>query len=194
MVSESDLLIHCLKEWAIAVSALATGKTIMLLRKGGIREENKQFQVKHRQIWLYPTYEHQKPHLLKPEYRDRVTEVTSGWHPATVEIQSCAEITNILTINSLETLQKLEPYQIWNQQMISDRFKWKPQQPLVILLLKVSNLPNAITISYDRSYGSCQSWIDLQKPISLYNLKPVLSNERYQQQADSILSIVRNQE
>jgi hypothetical protein len=192
MLSEPDLLIHSLKEWAIAISALATGKTIMLLRKGGIREENKQFQVKHRQIWLYPTYEHQKPHLLKPEYSTQVTEVTSGWHPATVEIQSYAEITNILTIDSLETLQKLEPYQIWNQPMISDRFNWKPQQPLVILLLKVSNLPSAVTIPYDRSYGGCQSWIDLQKPISLHNLKPVLSDEQYQQQANNILSIVQN--
>jgi hypothetical protein len=194
MLSESDLLIHSLKEWAIAISALATGKTIMLLRKGGISEESNQFKVKHHQIWLYPTYEHQKPHLLKPEYCDQVTEVTSGWHPTTVEIQSCAEITNILTIDSLEILQKLEPYQIWNQQMISDRFKWKPKQPLVILLLKVANLPSAITIPYDQSYGGCQSWIDLQKPISLHNLKPVLSDEQYQQQANKILSIVRNNE
>jgi hypothetical protein len=189
MISESNLLIHSLKEWAIAVSALATGKTIMLLRKGGIREGSKQFPIKHRTIWLYPTYEHQKPHLLKPEYSNQVTEVISGWHPTTIEIQSCAEITNILNIDSLETLKKIEPYHIWNQQMISDRFHWKPQQPLVILLLKVSNLSTAITIPYHQSYSGCKSWIDLQKPISTKNLKSVLSDEQYQQQVDNILSI-----
>jgi hypothetical protein len=186
MVSEPDLLIHSLKEWAIAVSALAAGKTIIILRKGGIREENKYFQVKHPKIWLYPTYEHQKAQLLKPEYSTQVTEVPSGWHPATIDIQSCAEITHTLTIDSLETLQKLEPYYIWNQQMVGDRFNWKPQQPLTALLLRISNLPKPITIPYHQSYGGCKSWIDLQKPLPTNNLKVVLSNQQYQQQVSEI--------
>ncbi|VEP14781.1 conserved hypothetical protein [Hyella patelloides LEGE 07179] len=190
MLAESDVLIHSFKEWAIAISALGSGKTIMLLRKGGIREASKKFQVKHQKVWLYPTYEHQKSQLLKPEYSTHVTEVRSGWHPATVEIQSYAEITNILEINSLEKLQQLEPYHIWNQLMVGDRFKWKPQQPLVILLLRVSNLPTPITIPYHQSYGGCKSWIDLQKPISLQDLKPVLTTDIYQQQVNEILNII----
>ncbi|BCX07554.1 MAG: hypothetical protein KatS3mg066_1413 [Fischerella sp.] len=36
---------HALKEWAVAVTALEAGKTIMLLRKGGIHERNGRFQV-----------------------------------------------------------------------------------------------------------------------------------------------------
>lgn len=190
MLFETDLLINAFKEWAIAVSALAKGQTIMLLRKGGIREDSKQFQVKQQKVWLYPTYEHQKPHLLKSEYSTQVEEVTPGWHPDTVEIQSCAEITHVLTLEDWETLQKLEPYHVWNERMISDRFKWKPQQPLTILLLRVSNLPNPVTIPYDKSYGGCKSWIDLQQPISLQGLKPVLTTDVYQQQVKEILALV----
>ena len=37
MMNNSETLSHALKEWAIVVDALAAGKTIMLLRKGGIR-------------------------------------------------------------------------------------------------------------------------------------------------------------
>ncbi|MEL6165336.1 MAG: DUF1802 family protein, partial [Cyanobacteria bacterium J06628_3] len=38
---------NALKEWAIAINALETGKTIMLLRKGGIHEKGGRFQVTH---------------------------------------------------------------------------------------------------------------------------------------------------
>jgi len=34
---------HALKEWAVAVDALEQGKTIMLLRKGGIHEQGGRF-------------------------------------------------------------------------------------------------------------------------------------------------------
>lgn len=88
-------LSHALKEWSVAVEALEAGKTIMLLRKGGIREESTNFEVPYRQVWLYPTYEHQKPDLLKSEYASQVTPVESGWHPDTVRIGSCAEITGV---------------------------------------------------------------------------------------------------
>lgn len=190
MLFKTELLVNAFKEWAIAVSALAEGQTIMLLRKGGIREDSKQFRVKQQQVWLYPTYEHQKPDLLKPQYSTQVREVTSGWHPATVEIQSCGEITHILRVDDWETLQRLEPYHVWNERMISDRFKWKPQQPLTILLLRVANLPTPVTIPYDDSYGGCKSWIDLVQPISLQGLKPVLTTDVYQQRVDEILDII----
>ena len=39
-------LTSALKEWAVAVEALEQGKTIMLLRKGGISEQGGRFQVK----------------------------------------------------------------------------------------------------------------------------------------------------
>jgi len=45
---------HALKEWAVAVDALEQGKTIMLLRKGGIHEQGGRFKVAHNQILLYP--------------------------------------------------------------------------------------------------------------------------------------------
>ena len=45
-----------LKEWAITVKALADGDQIMMLRKGGIHEESKDFRVVHPEFLLYPTY------------------------------------------------------------------------------------------------------------------------------------------
>ena len=48
------------KEWAITVRALAEGEQLLTLRKGGIREENKHFEIEHDRFFLYPTFDHQR--------------------------------------------------------------------------------------------------------------------------------------
>lgn len=179
---------HALKEWAIAIEALGAGKTIVLLRKGGIREAN--FQVQHHQVWLYPTYEHQKPELLKPEYAAQVTPVESGWHPDTITIKSCAEITDVLSVSKQEQIEALQPYHIWQEQMISDRLQWQPQRPLTVLLLRVYRLETPQTIPYDNTYGGCKSWIDLSTPIAGASLTPVMDDTEYQAQARAIKALI----
>ncbi|BAY66289.1 hypothetical protein NIES22_64030 [Calothrix brevissima NIES-22] len=181
---------HALKEWAIAIEALETGKTIMLLRKGGIQEQNGRFQVAHEQVLLYPTFEHQQPFLLKPDYADGVFPVTSGWHPETVRIGSWAEITDILPVSDESIVNSLLPFHIWNEQFISDRLKWKPRQPLYILLLRTYKLAQVTEIPYLTQYGGCKSWIDLTQEIDVQNPQPVLSESRYQQLVGEIRDIV----
>ena len=187
--TNSKQLDRALKEWAVAVEALEAGETIMLLRKGGIRETGKNFSIQHTQVWLYPTYEHQKPDLLKPEYADKVTVVESGWHPKNVRIGSLANITQVVPIQSPERVNLLQPYHIWNERMISDRLKWKPHQPLFILLLRVYKLDRPILIPYHSSYGGCKSWIDLQESIALEGLEPVLADDVYSEQVKQICKI-----
>ena len=45
-----------LKEWAVTVRALAEGEQLLTLRKGGIREEHKHFEIEHDRFFLYPTF------------------------------------------------------------------------------------------------------------------------------------------
>ncbi|MFN6497724.1 MAG: DUF1802 family protein [Nostoc sp. DedQUE01] len=184
---------HALKEWATAVNALETGKTIMLLRKGGIHERNGHFQVAHKQILLYPTYEHQQAFMLKAEYANDVYPVTSGWHPEIIRIGSWAEITDILPVSDEFIVNALLPFHIWNEHFISDRLKWKPRQPLYILLLRTYKLPQEQEIAYYAKYGGCKSWIDLDQAIDLQGAKPVLSDFAYTQLVDKIRWIVGDQ-
>jgi hypothetical protein len=177
---------HALKEWAVAVNALERGQTILLLRKGGIREEGNRFTVARHQVLLYPTYEHQKPQSLKPEYATQVTPVPSGWHPETVRIGSWAEITDILPVREPSTVTALQPYHIWTEEFACDRFHWKPRQPLYVLLLRVYRLPQPHIIPYRQEYGGCRSWIDLNEAISLAGMTPVLEEQEYSQQVQAI--------
>lgn len=180
---------HALKEWQVAVDALSTGKTVILLRKGGIREVGGRFSVAHDRVLLYPTYEHQKPHLLQPEYAHLVTPVESGWHPETIEITAWADITDTLQVTDPKRVEALLPFLIWNEAFISDRLNWKPNQPLYVLLLRVHQLAEPKTIPYDSAYGGCKSWIDLLAAISLEG-KPTLSDQEYHQRVEKIYAAI----
>ncbi len=66
------------KEWAVTVRALAEGEQLVAMRKGGIREENKHFEVEHDRFFLYPTFDHQRNDLVReshhPELRRALEE------------------------------------------------------------------------------------------------------------------------
>ena len=181
---------HALKEWAVAVDALEQGNMMMLLRKGGIKEESNRFTVAHNPILLYPTYEHQQPNLLKSEYAAQVTPVTSGWHPETVRIGSWAEITDILLVSDERAVATLLPYHIWNEKFVSDRLRWKPRQSLFILLLRTYRLPQPQLITYRPEYGGCRSWIDLAEPINIEDAVPVLDDATYTQKVTQLRNLL----
>ncbi len=183
-------LIHALKEWAVAVEALESGQTIMLLRKGGIREQGGTFTVAHNQVLLYPTYEHQNSHLLKPTHTHRVKPVPSGWHPSTVRIGAWAEITHIFPVGDEPLVAALLPYHIWNAQFARERFGWKPRQSLYVLLLRTCKLAQAQVIPYCSEYGGCKSWIDLAEAIALDQAVPVLNEAEYAKRVAEIHTIV----
>ena len=179
-----------LKEWHVAVNALAAGQTIALLRKGGIREQGGRFRVKHDRVLLYPTYEHQKQHLLKSEYAKGVVPVEPGWHPATVEISAWAAIDEIIAIDSPQTLTHLFPFHIWTEDFATERFNWKPSQPLYLLLLRTYALPHIVSIPYLPEYGGCRSWIQLAEEIPLTGSVPVLEDDSYRTQVSAIQAAI----
>jgi hypothetical protein len=128
--------------------------------------------------------------LLKAEYAEHVQPVTSGWHPETVRIGSWAKITDILQVSEESAVAALLPYHIWNEQFVSDRLKWKPRQPLYILLLRTYRLPQPQIIPYRSEYGGCRSWIDLAEPISIEGVVPVLDDTTYTKQAEEIATTI----
>ena len=178
---------QALKEWSIAIEALEQGETILLLRKGGIREEKGQFEVPFRRVLLYPTYEHQDPELLK--FPQQVERVESGQHPETVRISSIADITNVIQTSDAEVVRSLLPFHIWNGRFVEERLKWKPRSPLYLLLMKVFRLPNPQVIPYQEAYLGCRSWIEVEE-VSVDQAAPVLSEAEYCDRVQRIQAIV----
>lgn len=191
---------HALKEWQVAVKALEQGETIALLRKGGIREAGGKFTIAHDRVWLYPTYEHQRSHLVKEPYADTIHPVEPGWHPETVRIGSWAIITDRMPISDAATVAALLPFHIWNEAFAAERLKWKPNQSLEILLLRVYTLPQPQMLPYEAAYGGCKSWIDLSSAIAQRSTftqawtdsVPVLKDADYHQRKATIQAIAMN--
>ena len=188
-VCDPEFKTTALKEWAVAVQALAAGETILLLRKGGIREQRFVQPSAQPQFWLYPTYEHQKPHLLKAPYANQVTPVEPGWHPETVELRAWAKITDGFEVQSESELEALLPHHIWNATFVTERLTWKPSLPLTALLLRVYRLPQPRVIPYYESYGGCKSWIDMPIAIELSPnpATPALADAVYAERRQAIL-------
>ena len=184
--SSPEILSVALKEWQVAVNAIAQGDSILLLRKGGIREAQGKFQVKYNRVWLYPTTEHQKPELLKPEYAQGVETHPAGWHPEQVTLTAWADVTHIIPVDQAAAVEALTPFHVWSDRLATERFNWKPKQPLYVLLLRAYRLETPVAIPYKSEYGGCRSWLDLDVDLATTPATPALSDEAYQAQVKQI--------
>jgi hypothetical protein len=170
-----------LKEWAVAVKALEEGTQILIMRKGGIIEETRDFQVKTDSFYLYPTYEHQKKELLKPQFEAQIDETMKGWSPEStqVTISSFAKLSEDIEITDQEQLSLLQPFHIWTEAFAEERLRWKRKNPLHLMLLRVYKLEQPQKIAIEPTYLGCKSWIELQTNWANIGIRPVLSDDEF---------------
>jgi hypothetical protein len=155
------MTVPAFKEWAVIVRALLAGEQILDVRKGGLREDGRQFEVRADRCWLYPTYEHQQPELLKPAYRHWVSETASTSEPGQVQISGWADVAGVITITDPDELARLDSKLIWTQEYAASRLGWKARQPLWVLALRAYELEAPCVVPYRDEYGGCSSWVEM---------------------------------
>jgi hypothetical protein len=176
-----------LKEWAVTVHSLAQGQQVLLLRKGGIHEEGKDFRVIHPEFLLYPTYEHQREDLLKPAHQSTLRRLLSDApRGAAITFTHWARAEEIVEVSDQNQVDDLSPHHIWTDEYAQSRLRWKPALPLSILLLRVYRMEQPVTVPFIPEYGGCTSWVEVIPTISLGNLQPVLTDREFQLQVDAI--------
>jgi hypothetical protein len=178
-----------LKEWASAIEALGAGEQILLMRKGGIVEETRDFRLVSPSFYLMPTYEHQRRELLKQEHQALVDRTIAGWdqQSGAVKIEYYAEAVHDLEIDDQAKLDKLRDYHIWTDAFADERLRWKRKQPLHVLLLRVYRLEQAIEIPLLDAYTGCKSWVSLESEMPNMRLNPVLSDEKFREHVTKII-------
>jgi hypothetical protein len=164
-----------LKEWQTVCDALAAGRQIILLRKGGIYESAGEFQLEHPQFLLFPTHVHQNPAMLKPD--QKVKKLTE--EPRQIKIQFAAEITDILPMPTRPAIDALNDQHIWTPPLIDMRFNYRPENPLYLLLVRTYILPHSELIENTPAYAGCKSWVPLDNPVSTQASKPALDDAQY---------------
>ena len=167
-----------LKEWAVVARALGRGEQALLLRKGGIREEGKRFQVTEDEFFIYPTYEHQREDLLQDRYRGELKEVLNEPRdPAAITFTLWAKVEDVLDVSDQGALDSLTQFSVWAPDYCQKRLSWKPRQPLSAIILKVYVIEEPVTVPYLDEYGGCKSWVRLDQPVPLGRATPVLTGQ-----------------
>ena len=160
-ITPSTGSVPALKEWAAIVHTLLEGEQVIDVRKGGLREDGRHFELSSRRMWLYPTAEHQRAELLKPAYRHWVDLATSAPIGQAITISGWADVTDVATITEPEHLEAIASKLIWTDEYASSRLEWKKRDPLWVLVLRVHRLDEPVTVPWVEGYGGCTSWVDL---------------------------------
>ncbi|MGF1471105.1 MAG: DUF1802 family protein [Rubrobacteraceae bacterium] len=187
-----DSLRHALKEWAVAVKALENGDTVLVVRKGGIRE--KAFAVPSTRFLLLPGYEHQRPELLKPQHRGLMDGVPDRPDDGPLLFTSFAEVHGAYEISELESLAAIDPHHIWTPEYAESRFKWRPKKPLTVLALRTYLLPEPVELPYRDGYGGCKSWIELEESVPTGDSRPALEDAAFEQRASRATEVLVKQQ
>ena len=173
-----------LKEWAVAVDTLGAGKQIIILRKGGIHREDKDFKMMHPNFLLFPTYEHQKTDLVKPLFRPGFeTAFNQISNSNVVTMSKWCKVTDVFELRDSQTLQNLSRFHLWTDGYAQKRLHWRPKNPLTVAFLRVFELLKPLVVPVLDRYNGCKSWVDLGQDLPLGDMTPILPSDEYEQMA-----------
>jgi len=178
------------KEWAVVCRALALGRQTLILRKGGIAEGPRGFEMTDQQFFLFPTYLHQSASSVIPEWQGALEECTTDPTPGRVVISHYAVVASWLKITSLDTLRALEGLHIWSDEIVSERFHRWSEESVVAMMVRVYALRRPVVIDVLKEYAGCKSWITLADQVSLAELRPALDDAVFEQRLAEMKAVV----
>jgi hypothetical protein len=200
------------KEWAVTVRALAEGEQLLTLRKGGIREPEKHFQLEHERFFLYPTFDHQCTDLVRESHRPELSRALEEgvWsdvepdpdallhghelgQPDRVRIRAWAEVAAHFTVTDRRAVDALSPFYVWTTDYAEKRLAWKRRHPLHVILLRTYRIPRPVTVKVRDEYGGCRSWLELTRDLP-FEGTPVLSDEEFERASEEIAAIAADRQ
>lgn len=178
------------KEWAVVCRALALGRQTLILRKGGIAEGPGGFEVTDRQFFLFPTYLHQAPTSVIPEWRESLEACAVDPTPGRVVISHYCTVASWLKISSLDKLRALEGLHIWSDEIVSERFHQWSEESVIAMMVRVYSLRRPVVLDVVKEYAGCKSWITLAEQVSLEEVRPVLDDAVFERRLEEMKAVV----
>jgi len=145
------------KEWALVCEALGAGRQSIILRKGGIAEGREGFRFKNRAFFLFPTFFHEQ--LAKTKLP--ATTPIPVQEPGIIGIRYFVRLEWTVLIENPAILPKLDPFHIWTEEVIQERFHSDVTQGVNLAFVRVFNIKPFWNFFDDPKYGGCRSWVDL---------------------------------
>jgi hypothetical protein len=168
-----------LKEWAVAIKALREGRQVLLVRKGGISEETRDFRIHAERFLLFPTYEHQRADLLQPEFRDDLPATLAEHDPSVVRFDTYGELTDLFEITEPAQVDALAPFYCFSEQYAEERLRWRPRKPLLVMAVRAYRLAEPIALPAGPQFGGCKSWLTLDQDVPSAGRTAALDDATY---------------
>ena len=174
----------------MACDAMQDGRQILLIRKGGIREEGSVFTMSDREFFLLPTFEHQNPALLQPDLLPRLEARRLAPDPAVVRIDAYAVVDTILTARDEAQVNAVRGETIWNAEYVKQRFDFNPYDPLYMVVLRVYRLPRPETLPLLPEYVGCRSWVTLERQLSTAGAIAAVPDAEFSVRKECLLAVL----
>jgi hypothetical protein len=161
------------KEWEYIVNALGKGKQSIILRKGGIAEEQGDFDVRGKEFILFPTLFHQAHEMIKPKWLPFLTQPTYHQNQK-VRIKYFAKVVDAQVITDWEVVMRLSEHHAWETKVIEERFnRW--DKKIQLLIVQVFEFGAAFDIEMLPAYDGCKSWIDIDASVDFIG-RPIVNS------------------
>ncbi|HKW97990.1 MAG TPA: DUF1802 family protein [Bryobacteraceae bacterium] len=179
-----------LKEWSAVIEALDRGLQIFLLRKGGIMEGRRGFELRYPEFLLFPTFEHQHARYLKPEFSELVTQPAGA-----VPITHLARVVQLVRApQPLSGLETLARHHVWNEEFLGQRYSYRPDLPLYLVVVRVYRLRKPHVIPMRPSYAGCKSWVHLTEEISIDGAEAIIADREFDRRRAELAALIGSED
>jgi len=184
-----------LKEWAVVCRALAAGDQVLLLRKGGLGEK-RGFEVAGAEFLLFPSFEHQHGAKVRPEHLPHFDAAARTRPPeGRLHVDLLARVAGSVALtlpgapaDPALLFARTEDLHVYTPDLVAERVAYRPQAPLVGVVLEVRPLRERLDLVDERRYAGCRSWVDLPR-VELQAGEPVAPRQRLDASLDRLRSI-----
>lgn len=168
-------------------NALRSGQQSVLLRKGGIIEETRDFKLVEKRFVLYPTYEHQNLESVQEPYREGFEQTLDEQPPSSiVRIDAWAEVTDLFLTHDIDALLSLSELYAWSEEYIRMRMAYKPRKPMNVVIVRAHKLPHATDVPVEEHFAGCKSWVPLENPIALDSSTAALDDDEHRARVERV--------
>lgn len=176
-----------LKEWAILARAMAAGEIIAMIRKGGIREQRKGFDVRHERFLIYPTYFHEKAAELQPRFRSALDEAASVRPaPGVLRIELLASVAAVWRAESLERLREIEHEHGLAWPAVESRFHYRGKPGVHVVAVRTARLARAVELPEVRRYAGCVSWVELDTGVNVTGARAIIDRASFDERLSGL--------
>lgn len=177
------------KEWAVVVDALGHGEQVLILRKGGIREDRGEFHVDHQAFWLFPTQYHEDERSVIASKRPSLRALAASAGGDTVGIQFYAVTDSVVEVADASALGRLQGRHIWAEHVLQQRFEFGRNAGLYAIIVRVYQLPHPERLPLRESYGGCKSWVQMEHAVA-GEVTPLVDAADFARQRNEILELL----